>query len=91
MRHYLPGSLALFVVCASPDFAHAQTTPASQEVSVFKEQGKLLRAPQALGHFGTNLFGDSINYYATQSGGSSPASTTQYIYLRHGLIVEVVQ
>lgn len=29
--------------------------------------------------------------YATQSGGSSPASSTKYIYLRHGMIAEVTK
>jgi YD repeat-containing protein len=32
--------------------------------SIYVEQGKLIRAPQAVGALGTDLFGDSVNYYS---------------------------
>lgn len=47
-------------------FALAGAAPpatAQQTVSHYGEMGKLMRAPQALGVLGDDLFGDSINYY----------------------------
>jgi hypothetical protein len=35
----------------------------AQQVSQYQEQGKLIRAPQALGVLGADLFGDKVNLY----------------------------
>ena len=52
----------LAILLAYPP-AFAQTTPSSQGETVLSEQGKLIRAPQALGVLGTDLFGDKVNFY----------------------------
>lgn len=46
----------LALVCASP-LSHAQ-------VSIYQEDGKLIRAPRALGVLGSELFGDKVNFYS---------------------------
>lgn len=46
-------SLAIFGAVSNPALAQ----------SFYTEQGKLIRAPQAVGALGADLFGDKINYY----------------------------
>lgn len=46
----------LALVCVSP-LSNAQ-------VSIYQEDGKLIRAPRALGVLGSELFGDKVNFYS---------------------------
>lgn len=39
-------------------------TPVYAQTSHYAENGKLMRAPQALGVLGDNLFGDKVNFYS---------------------------
>ena len=50
--------IATFVLAAFD----AQFAVAS-ETSIYTEQGKLIRAPEAIGSMGPDLFGDKINFY----------------------------
>lgn len=53
--------LAAGVFTATP-LSFAQT-PSSQAPTTFTEHGKLLRAPEAIGVLGADLFGDKLNFY----------------------------
>jgi RHS repeat-associated protein len=42
----------------------ASTALCAQEISIYQEQGKLIRAPKAIGTLGADLFGDKVNFYS---------------------------
>src|ERR1700740_103959 len=44
--------------------ALASTALCAQEISIYQEQGKLIRAPKAIGTLGSDLFGDKVNFYS---------------------------
>jgi RHS repeat-associated protein len=44
--------------------AFSSTALCAQEISIYQEQGKLIRAPKAIGTLGSDLFGDKVNFYS---------------------------